>query len=1249
MVTWATLFSLWIWIQTHTTSGLDTCSSVTRQTFDFTVNYAVPYFQTQKPIQNIVVHPYTYDAYVASQNVIEAVDRDFGKLWQVHTGPVGSPECQTCAHGDGKRQPKDSLDTDNEVLLLEPGYLTYLYICGSSEHGVCYIVDYENVTSPPKPLFRPEAMSAYHCPDCLASPLGTKVSVVEQTATVLFFVAATVDEQVTQSYGRPSISVRRPLSTEDGFDVVMGLTVLPHLQRSYRIDYLYSFSTEEHVYFLSLQRRDPHKPNSPYETRLGRLPIEAPEDWMYRELVLECRYEPKRRRRRRASFRDVIYNGLQAAHFGRVGKGLAEELSLGKKAQVLYAVFAPIDTAGRPNRNSAVCAFAITWVDQAIEAGVDSCCTAGTEQLSRGVCQYQACESCPHESVDVNATCKAKPTLVSKTFFRQDLFQWAMRDVLLTSILVTTIGDDTVGHFGSSEGRMLQAILRVSGVTVFANYSLGDGAVSRIAAVHADESLLFVIGNKMFKVSSVGPGCAQFLTCSVCLTAPSFMRCGWCSGACARPNECSADWSRDFCPPLITEFSPTAAPADGETEVRLCGFEFQSPSKPPIVSGITHRVKVGNTPCTVLPQNCNSTQLVCRIQRQDMEPTEALNVTLEVHEGSQAGRYSIDGHAHIQGFSFVKPNITKVNPAYGPRIGGTLVTLSGNHLNSGKNQFVTLGDRDCVIQSVSKGNGSPSSVVCLSGGALDVGEVPVKMFVDKFPLSSTETFLYKENPIIRAVHPNCSFRRGSTLVIEGENLDSVHKIVIHYNPKRSYQKPLQSICKTSGLVNGTRMECQAPVFPRDEPDSGTLSIDMDGALGLGEMRFLYHPDAEVIPFEFDDKILRLSPGQNEVSLHVLENELTCRIPKGLVVPTEGGGVSFHGLLYAASFDPLAVPLMAPDSVSLATMRPELLQEVKDVLLPADRLKVQQDQVIGKGHFGIVYHGHLTDQNGIQIHCAVKSLNRITDLGEVEQFLREGIIMKGFHHPNVLSLMGILLPMEGLPLVVLPFMKHGDLRHFIRSENRNPTVKDLIGFGLQVAKGMAYLAQKKFVHRDLAARNCMLDESFVVKVADFGMARDILDKEYYSIQDHKKAKLPVKWMAIESLQTQKFTIKSDVWSFGVLLWELLTRGASPYPQVDAYDITHFLCKGRRLPHPQFCPDALYSIMLQCWDPEPDLRPSFHSLVQEVQQIISGLEGEHYISLKVTYVNLDQPRPYPALTSSADEAEPEDSDSGSHVFS
>ncbi|KAL6480596.1 hypothetical protein MHYP_G00116290 [Metynnis hypsauchen] len=325
-----------------------------------------------------------------------------------------------------------------------------------------------------------------------------------------------------------------------------------------------------------------------------------------------------------------------------------------------------------------------------------------------------------------------------------------------------------------------------------------------------------------------------------------------------------------------------------------------------------------------------------------------------------------------------------------------------------------------------------------------------------------------------------------------------------------------------------------------------------------------------------------------------------------------------------------LPVSAP--VDLSSLHPELLKEVQHVVIAREDLLLHINEIIGRGHFGCVFHGTLLEPDGQKQHCAVKSLNRITDIEEVSQFLKEGIIMKDFSHPNVLSLLGICLPSEGSPLVVLPYMKHGDLRNFIRDETHNPTVKDLMGFGLQVAKGMEYLASKKFVHRDLAARNCMLDESYTVKVADFGLARDVYDKEYYSVHNKSGVKLPVKWMALESLQTHKFTTKSDVWSFGVLLWELMTRGAPPYSDVNSFDITVFLLQGRRLLQPEFCPDALYNVMIECWHPKPERRPTFSELVSRISAIFSSFSGEHYILLNTTYVNIDKMTPYPSLISS-----------------
>ncbi|XP_028853945.1 macrophage-stimulating protein receptor [Denticeps clupeoides] len=1351
-----------VWIQTLVAAALDTCPSTAPSPVNFSVMYTLPFYQAQSPIQNIATNPQYQEIYVGAQNRIVAVNLALARIWELRTGPVGSSQCKVCDLCNMEMDRDVPENNDNEVLLLDTIYM-YLYSCGSSQHGVCYFHQLNTGGQPPRPsrcLFRKAANSPAYCPDCIASALGTKVSMVEEGKTVYFFVAATVNDSVTQRYGRKSISVRRPLPSEDGFHTdVRGLTVLQRLRKAYSIEYIYSFYTEEFVYFVSVQRENPEAELSQYQTRLGRLPRHEWEMRRYREIVLECRFEPKRRRRKRSNdeaFKDVVYNVIQASHFGKAGKELAEELGAMEEDDILYGVFAVTDEMGITDHDSALCAFPIDSVNKAIDDGVEDCCTSGTEQLSRGLCYYQPCESCPHESMENSATCRDQPTMVSKPFYRVDLFNRQMHNILLTSLLVTIIDNKTVAHIGTSEGRLLQLVLRRSSPTIFANYSLVEnGKVSSTAAVYSAESLLFVVGDKMIKVPQRGPGCRHFLTCAMCLTAPNFMGCGWCSNKCSWEFQCEGSWRNESCPPGITEFFPKTAPPDGQTELTICGFEFQSPLRPAI-STKTHEVRLGETVCHVQPKDSNSTRLVCKIRSGPAELFSPVNITAKVNEGVVEGRYSIDGIALMPGFTFVVPDIAEVQPDYGPITGGTLITITGPHLDAGKTRRVTLDGEPCPIKNVSVSRGNMSSIICVSGRVSEVKDVVLRVNIDRSHVQTTKIFRYKENPEITNVYPDCSFDRGSRITIEGKNLDSVYRTIIHFKPNENHLKPVSIEC--CGRAKSTQMECTTPAFPRDESELGELSFDMDGAQELWKKEFHYHPSGSPIPFETEGHILRLYPGFDEVSLHhqklnlvnscmtitmtvggvdcgakVLDNEITCRIPKNLTLNSEGltvkifingqvhdvgtvilisnhymvgivlgivaalvagavlafvvmkhlrkktsvatmenhllhythnhnransedlspagdyrrvsssaGPVAFPGLAYTGAMDPTLTPLMPPEKISISSFRPELLEEVKDVLIPAHMLNVHHHQIIGKGHFGTVYHGYLTDHNNREIHCAVKSLNRITDVEEVEQFLKEGIIMKAFHHSNVLSLLGILLPEEGLPLVVLPYMKHGDLRHFIRCENRNPTVKDLIGFGLQVAKGMEYLAQKKFVHRDLAARNCMLDESYTVKVADFGMARDVFDKEYYSIQDHRKAKLPVKWMAIESLQTQKFTSKSDVWSFGVLMWEMLTRGASPYPEVDPYDITHYLLKGRRLPQPQYCPDPLYTIMLQCWDPDAERRPSFSTLVGEILTILSGLEGEHYISLKVTYVNLDQPRPYPALTESADEQEISDED-------
>ncbi|XP_075751675.1 hepatocyte growth factor receptor isoform X2 [Rhipicephalus microplus] len=287
-------------------------------------------------------------------------------------------------------------------------------------------------------------------------------------------------------------------------------------------------------------------------------------------------------------------------------------------------------------------------------------------------------------------------------------------------------------------------------------------------------------------------------------------------------------------------------------------------------------------------------------------------------------------------------------------------------------------------------------------------------------------------------------------------------------------------------------------------------------------------------------------------------------------------------------------------------------------------------IIGQGHFGCVYLGTMNLEGKGQVQpVAVKTLHNGSRGGEVDSmaFLEEALIMKDFHHVNVLPLIGLSIDETDGLMVIIPYMKYGDLLSYIRDERNTPTVKQLITFGVHVAEGMKYLAETKFVHRDLAARNCMLSEDFIVRVADFGLSRDVYEKDYYS-GDNKKTKLPVKWMAPESLEKGIYNHKTDVWSYGVLLWELITRGVTPYPEVDNWDIVDFLKQGRRMKQPSFCPDEMYAIMLKCWHDDPKKRPSFAKLVTDITNILASLEKKQRnkrLGLNVTYINCPPPDP------------------------
>ncbi|XP_037355114.1 focal adhesion kinase 1 isoform X2 [Talpa occidentalis] len=333
----------------------------------------------------------------------------------------------------------------------------------------------------------------------------------------------------------------------------------------------------------------------------------------------------------------------------------------------------------------------------------------------------------------------------------------------------------------------------------------------------------------------------------------------------------------------------------------------------------------------------------------------------------------------------------------------------------------------------------------------------------------------------------------------------------------------------------------------------------------------------------------------------------CRLVNGatqsfIIRPQKEGERALPSIPKLASSEKQGVRTHAV-SVSETDDYAEIIDEEDTYTMPSTRdYEIQRERIelgrcIGEGQFGDVHQGVYMSPENPALAVAIKTCKNCTSDSVREKFLQEALTMRQFDHPHIVKLIGVIT--ENPVWIIMELCTLGELRSFLQVRKYSLDLASLILYAYQLSTALAYLESKRFVHRDIAARNVLVSSNDCVKLGDFGLSRYMEDSTYYKAS---KGKLPIKWMAPESINFRRFTSASDVWMFGVCMWEILMHGVKPFQGVKNNDVIGRIENGERLPMPPNCPPTLYSLMTKCWAYDPSRRPRFTELKAQLSTIL-----------------------------------------------
>ncbi|CAH1377716.1 unnamed protein product [Tenebrio molitor] len=331
-----------------------------------------------------------------------------------------------------------------------------------------------------------------------------------------------------------------------------------------------------------------------------------------------------------------------------------------------------------------------------------------------------------------------------------------------------------------------------------------------------------------------------------------------------------------------------------------------------------------------------------------------------------------------------------------------------------------------------------------------------------------------------------------------------------------------------------------------------------------------------------------------ITTYYIKNKKTRRTTEG----SSGPSTTFLTAMPRSTVNTSYGSFRRMPSYSLIDERSKDLQE-RIAELTVQRCRVCLSSVILEGTFARVYQGSYTNEDGVDEAIIVKTVTDHASQIQISLLLQEGMSMYSLSHKNILSILRVSIEDHTAPFLLYPYNNYNNLKIFLQkcklsSEgvSHTLTTQEVVDMALQIIEAMQYLHKKHLLHKDLAARNCVVDDKLRVQVADNALSRDLFPSDYHCLGDNENR--PIKWLAIESLLHKTFSVSSDVWSFGVLLWELTTLAQQPYVEIDPFEMAAYLKDGYRLAQPINCPDELFAVMAYCWAMSAEERPTFTQL-------------------------------------------------------